>query len=52
MKKTKMKWLITGVITLAAIILGVIVSSLSCDNYIDAEEVEEFDDVDIYEPNN
>lgn len=44
----KNKWLIGGVITILAIFIGIIVTSLSCDNYIDNDDDDDDDDEDIY----
>lgn len=45
----KKKWLIGGVITILSIIIGILVTSLSCDNYIDDDDDDDYDDEeDIY----
>jgi hypothetical protein len=45
----KKKWLIGGVITILSILIGILVTSLSCDNYIDDDDDDDYDDdEDIY----
>lgn len=44
----KNKWFIGGVIAILSILIGVVVSCLSCDNYIDDDDDDDYDDEDIY----
>lgn len=45
----KKKWLIGGVITILSILIGILITSLSCDNYIDDDDDDDYDDdEDIY----
>jgi hypothetical protein len=39
----KNKWLIGGVITILSILIGILVTSLSCDNYIDDDDDDDYD---------
>jgi hypothetical protein len=40
----KNKWFIGGVITILSILIGILVTSLSCDNYIDVDSDDDDDD--------